>query len=70
MTKTEPVGRSKLIVTLPEPHKRSEEKQMQTFGFCVYHKIECDYEGLCIKCPHNTKEDIAWFKEDGEKEQQ
>lgn len=69
MTKTEPIGRSELVVILPEPFKRSEEKQMQTFGFCIYHEIECDYEGSCIECPHNTKEDTEWFKEDEGKEQ-
>ena len=53
---------------LPEPYKESEEEQMQTFGFCVYHEIECDYKGLCIECPHNTKEDKEWFEEDERKE--
>ena len=37
---------------------------MTTFGFCVYHEIECDYKGSCIECPHNTKEDTEWFKEE------
>lgn len=53
---------------LLEPYKESEEEQMQTFGFCVYHEIECDYKGLCIECPHNTKEDKEWFEEDERKE--
>lgn len=53
---------------LPEAYKESEEEQMQTFGFCVYHEIECDYKGLCIECPHNTKEDKEWFEEDERKE--
>lgn len=39
-----------------------------TYGFCVYYEIECDYKGFCIKCPHNTKEDTEWFKEDEKKE--
>lgn len=38
-----------------------------TYGFCVYHGIECDYEGDCIDCPHNTEEDIEWFKQDEER---
>lgn len=32
-----------------------------TYGYCVYHEIECDYKGSCIDCPHNTKEDTEWF---------
>lgn len=36
-------------------------------GFCVYHGIECDYKGGCINCPHNTVEDIEWFKQDEER---
>lgn len=35
-----------------------------TYGFCVYHGIECDYKGTCIDCPHNTEEDVEWFKQD------
>lgn len=37
-----------------------------TYGYCVYHERECDYDGKCIDCPHNTKEDIEWFKQDEE----
>lgn len=37
-----------------------------TYGFCVYHGIECDYDGNCIECPHNTEEDTEWFKQDDE----
>ena len=29
---------------------------------CIYHGIECDYDGQCTKCPHNTEEDTEWFK--------
>jgi len=29
-----------------------------TYGYCVYHEIECDYKCNCLNCPHNTKEDI------------
>ena len=35
-----------------------------TYGYCVYHEIECDYKGSCIDCPHNTKEDAEWFRQD------
>ena len=35
-----------------------------TYGYCVYHEIECDYSGFCTDCPHNTKEDTEWFKQD------
>lgn len=35
-----------------------------TYGYCVYHETECDYKGGCIDCPHNTKEDVEWFKQD------
>ena len=35
-----------------------------TYGYCVYHEIECDYKGSCINCPHNTEEDTEWFKQD------
>lgn len=35
-----------------------------TYGFCTYHEIECDYDGQCTECPHNTEEDIEWFKQD------
>lgn len=35
-----------------------------TYGYCVYHEIECDYFGFCTDCPHNTKEDTEWFKQD------
>ena len=38
-----------------------------TYGYCVYHEIECDYKGGCIDCPHNTEEDTEWFKQDDEK---
>ena len=38
-----------------------------TYGYCVYHEIECDYKGSCIDCPHNTKEDTEWFKQDEER---
>ena len=41
-----------------------------SYGFCVYHGIECDYEGLCIECPHNTKEDAEWFKAEEVREEQ
>ena len=37
-----------------------------TYGYCVYHEIECDYKGDCIDCPHNTEEDTEWFKQDEE----
>lgn len=37
-----------------------------TYGYCVYHEIECDYKGSCIECPHNTEEDTEWFKQDEE----
>lgn len=37
-----------------------------TYGYCVYHEIECDYSGFCKDCPHNTKEDTEWFKRDEE----
>lgn len=37
-----------------------------TYGFCVYHGIECDYN-RCIDCPHNTEEDAEWFKQDEER---
>lgn len=40
--------------------------RMKTYGFCVYHEIECDYDGNCIECPHNTEEDTEWFKQDEE----
>lgn len=39
----------------------------RTYGFCVYHEIECDYRGLCVDCPYNTEEDIKWFKSDESK---
>lgn len=35
------------------------------YGYCDYHEIECDYKDgcdHCVTCPHNTKEDIKWFK--------
>lgn len=35
-----------------------------TYGYCVYHEIECDYSGPCRDCPHNTEEDTEWFKQD------
>ena len=35
-----------------------------TYGYCVYHEIECDYKGSCVDCPHNIEEDIQWFKQD------
>lgn len=38
-----------------------------TYGFCVYHEIECDYKGSCINCPHNTAEDTEWFRQDEER---
>lgn len=38
-----------------------------TYGFCVYHGIECDYKGYCIDCPHNTEEDVEWFRQDEER---
>ena len=40
-----------------------------TYGFCVYHGIECDYDGQCTECPHNTEEDTEWFKQDEAKEE-
>ena len=40
---------------------------MKTYGYCVYHEIECDYKGSCIDCPHNTEEDTEWFKQDEER---
>ena len=39
-----------------------------TYGYCVYHEIECDFKGNCIECPHNTVEDTEWFREDEELE--
>ena len=38
-----------------------------TYGYCVYHEIECDYSGPCRDCPHNTEEDVEWFMQDEEK---
>ena len=38
-----------------------------TYGYCVYHEIECDYKGSCIDCPRNTEEDAEWFKQDEER---
>ena len=38
-----------------------------TYGYCVYHEIECDYKGSCIDCPHNTVEDTKWFIQDEER---
>ena len=38
-----------------------------TYGYCVYHEIECDYSGPCRDCPHNTGEDTEWFKQDEER---
>lgn len=35
-----------------------------TYGYCVYHEIECDYKGSCIDCTHNTEEDAEWFRQD------
>ena len=35
-----------------------------TYGYCVYHEIDCDYAGQCVECIHNTEEDIEWFKQD------
>ncbi len=35
-----------------------------TYGYCVYHEIECDYKGGCASCPHNSKEDTEWFMQD------
>lgn len=32
-----------------------------TYGYCVYHEIECNYSGPCRDCPHNTGEDTEWF---------
>ena len=46
--------------------KRSKRKG-KTYGFCVYHGIECDYKGNCVDCSHNTEEDKEWFKQDDEK---
>lgn len=49
------------------------EKQIQKstkrmkYGYCVYHKLECDYDGQCVNCPYNTNEDIEWFKQEEEK---
>lgn len=37
-----------------------------TYGFCVYHGIECDFKGSCLDCPHNTDEDAKWFRQDEE----
>ena len=28
-----------------------------TYGYCLYHKIECDCKGNCIDCSYNTEED-------------
>ena len=38
-----------------------------TYGFCVYHEIDCDYKGSCIDCPHNNAEDTEWFRQDEER---
>lgn len=38
-----------------------------TYGYCVYHEIECDYKGDCVNCPHNTEKDTEWFKQDDER---
>ncbi len=40
-----------------------------TYGYCVYHEIECNYDGDCIECPHNSPEDVKWFIEDEEAEE-
>lgn len=43
---------------------------MRTYGYCVYHEIECDFKGGCIDCPHNTEEDTEWFiRQDGLQEE-
>ena len=36
-----------------------------TYGYCTYHGLLCDYEGdyNCIDCPHNTVEDIEYFRQ-------
>lgn len=38
-----------------------------TYGYCVYHEIECDYSGSCRDCSHNTEEDTEWFEQDEER---
>lgn len=38
-----------------------------TYGYCTYHKLECDYKGNCIDCPHNTVEDTEWLRQDEER---
>ena len=40
--------------------------ESETYGYCAYHEIECDYSGSCIDCPHNTQEDAEWFRQDEE----
>lgn len=52
--------------TTAEQIGKEEQGAGMTYGFCVYHGIECDYGGKCIECPHNTVEDIEWFREDEE----
>ena len=39
-----------------------------TYGYCVYHELECDYSGRCQNCPHNTVADTKWFEQEEEKE--
>lgn len=53
--------------TTAEQIGREERGAGMTYGFCVYHEIECDYKGNCIDCPHNTVEDTEWFRQDEER---
>ena len=40
--------------------------KVMTYGYCVYHGIECNYPGPCRDCPHNTEKDTEWFKQNEE----
>lgn len=40
------------------------KRTSMTYGFCIYHEIECDYSGPCRTCPHNTPKDTEWFIQD------
>ena len=42
--------------------------EIMTYGYCVYHELECDFIGQCRECPHNSAEDIKWFEQDEENE--
>lgn len=40
---------------------------IKPYGYCAYHERLCDCNGSCIDCPHNTEEDVKWFKQDEER---